>query len=198
MISVAEFRALCKSESADSIVDDILLTNEALHVRATDRAYIRSDLAGAFGIDTSEIELWIVGSAKLGFSLREKRQDGVTLPRYRPFGPLSDIDVAIVSPTMFRILWHELSAFAHGQPWMPWDSRYLGDYMVYGWLRPDHFPKHGVRYCAEWWNRFRRFSSSSRFERRRVRGGLFHSFEDLRRYQGRSAEECINVELGQV
>lgn len=198
MISLEDFRVLCREASAEEIVDSVLLADDAAHVSEANREHLRDSLSATFGVSSSAVQLWIVGSAKLGFSLIEKKQKGSVLPRYRPFGPDSDIDTAVVSPQIFRILWDELSIFAHGNPWMPWDSGLLGDYMVYGWLRPDHFPRRRLRRCDDWWDRFRRFSADVRFGRRRVRGGLFHSLADLQRYQRRGVLECINVELERV
>jgi hypothetical protein len=199
MITLEEFRVRCARDTAEDIVDEVLLKDDAVHVSADNRAYLLERLATAFGIKQSCIQLWVVGSAKLGFSIIEKRKDGQVLARYRPFSPISDIDTAIVSPDLFRLIWDELSSYAHGQPWMPWNSGRLGDYMVYGWLRPDHFPSGGrVRRCDDWWDQFRRFSAEPRFGRRSVRGGLFHSIPDLRRYLRRSVLECIHAEQEQL
>ena len=138
------------------------------------------------------INLWIVGSAKLGFSMTEKHASGgVILPRYRLFSPESDIDVAVVSPALFDILWNELSTYAHRVPRLPWDSKRLGDYLVCGWLRPDCFPENvRLRKCDAWWDLFRRLSADSRFGRRKIRGGLFHSKEHMKRYLRRGLSEC--------
>jgi hypothetical protein len=194
MITLAEFRARCVRDPAEVIVDEVLLADDALHVSAAPRAYLVSRLAATFGIAENAVQLWIVGSAKLGFSITEKRKEGQLLPRYRPFRPVSDIDTAVVSPEIFRIIWDELSIYAHGQPWMPWDSGRLGDYLVYGWLRPDHFPRQRVRRCDDWWDLFYEFSADPRFSRRSVRGALFHSVADLQRYLRRSVLECIHNE----
>ncbi len=195
MITVQEFRERCMTDFADDIVDEILLQDDAVHVSEENRAYLIDKLALAFGINTDCIRLWVVGSAKLGFSLIEKSVHGQVLPRYRPFTSASDIDIAVVSPDLFRIIWDELSIYAHGYPWMPWDSGRLGDYMVYGWLRPDHFPsRNRIPKCDDWWDQFRQFSSNPRFGHLSVRGGLYHSVSDLRRYLRRSVLECINEE----
>jgi hypothetical protein len=195
MITLAEFRARCARDRADEIVDDVLLIDEALHVIDDNREYLRTNLAAKFGMAASCVHLWVVGSAKLGFSIVEKKKDGVVLPRYRPFSAVSDIDAAVVSPELFRIIWEELCIYAHGHPWMPWNSGYLGDYLVYGWLRPDHFPGgHRVKSCDDWWDQFRSFSANPRFGRRSVRGALFYSLSDLRRYLRRSVQDCVHVE----
>ena len=198
MITLDEFKGRCRADAAEDIVNDVLLADDAVHVSAVNRAYLRDTLAATYGIANNAIQLWIVGSAKLDFALTEKRKGGLVLPRYRSYSPDSDIDTAVVSSELFRLIWDELSIYAHGVPWMPWDSGKLGDYLVYGWLRPDHFPTRRVRRCDDWWDQFRRFSANPRFGRRSVRGGLFHSVADLQRYLRRSVLECINLEMGNI
>jgi hypothetical protein len=132
MITVEEFKVLCRERDVNDIVNDVLLAEEALHVPLADRNFISAQLARKYGIEATRVRLWITGSSKLGFSIVEKSKNGRKLPRYRPFGPDSDIDVAIISPDIFNMIWEDLCVFAHGEAWIPWDSRALGDYMIYG------------------------------------------------------------------
>lgn len=195
MVTVEEFKEACKKINADDVVDQIILTEQAAHVSADSKSYIKRQLASAYSVSSDDLHLWVVGSAKLGFSIAEKRKNGDVLQRYRPFGPISDIDIAIVSTKIFRLIWDDLCRYAHGKAFIPWDSGRLGDYMVYGWLRPDCFPRGpGLWRCDLWWEIFRRMSGQSRFERRAVRGALFHSENDLRLYQKRAIEECKRAE----
>jgi|LakMenEpi03Aug12_release.lakeMendotaPanAssembly.Ray.scaffolds.fasta_scaffold259084_2 hypothetical protein len=194
MITVEEFKVLCRERDVNDIVNDVLLAEEALHVPLADRNFISAQLARKYGIEATRVRLWITGSSKLGFSIVEKSKNGRKLPRYRPFGPDSDIDVAIISPDIFNMIWEDLCVFAHGEAWIPWDSRALGDYMIYGWLRPDHFPHGKTRRGDDWWDVFRALSLDTRFKRRQVRGGLFHSVGDLHRYLRRAVIECVNIE----
>lgn len=198
-VSVEEFRALCRSDTADEIVENLILRGTAEHVSDENREFIRDRLAATYGIEGSTIEVYVVGSAKLGFSISEKRAVNEVLPRYRPFGPRSDLDIAVVSSTLFRLIWDDLGLYAHGQPWMPWDSGRLGDYLVYGWLRPDKFPRNKrIRRCDDWLDLFWKMSTDRRFLRRSVRGGLYHSSADLIRYQRRSVLDCIRLELDPI
>jgi len=195
MVTLEQFREYCSTNSIDDIVDNILLADDAVHISAENRTFLSEEIARVFGIKESDIRTWIVGSAKLGFSITEKKKNGQLLPRYRPFSAVSDIDIAIVSPKLFRLIWDELSMYVNGKSWIPWDSGRLGDYMVYGWLRPDYFPTgHRIKKCDDWWDQFRKFSSDPRFNRRSVRGGLFHSVDDLRRYLRRSVLDCVRAE----
>jgi hypothetical protein len=196
MISVEAFRQKIRDNELESLLDDVLLVESAVHVPNPDIEHIRVALSEKFNISPDSISVRIVGSAKVGFALTEKRKkDGVVLPRYRLFSPESDIDVAVVSPPLFDLIWNELSTSSHRVTRLPWDSGLLGDYLVCGWLRPDHFPiRVRLRRCDDWWDLFRSLSSDLRYGRRKVRGGLFHSMEHIRRYQNRALNECALAE----
>jgi hypothetical protein len=165
------------------------------HIADSEITYLQKTLGASFQTETA-VDVWIVGSAKLGFSITEKGgPDGSRLPRYRPFGPQSDIDVAVISQGIFNLIWNDLSAHAHQTPRLPWDSKALGDYLVCGWLRPDHFPKRvRLRSCDLWWDLFRSFSANRKFGARKVRGGLFADVDHLRRYLSRAVTECYHLE----
>ena len=76
MISVEEFRrALANAPDAMDIVDAYLLTSEAT-VSRENIVYVRQCIAAAYGGEPTAVEVVITGSAKLGFSLTEKRKDG--------------------------------------------------------------------------------------------------------------------------
>lgn len=177
------------------LLNEIMLGPGAKHVSNENIQHIRANIAMKYGISEEDLSVCITGSAKLGFSIVEKRRHGQNFPRYRSFSAKSDIDVAVVSKTLFEIIWTELSKRAHRTSHLPWDSKKLGDYMVYGWLRPDHFPNDvRILKCDDWWDLFRRFSSDPRYQRRKVRGGLFYSKEQLSMYMIRSINDCLAAE----
>jgi hypothetical protein len=192
-MTIDEFRKALREVEPFEVVDRYLLEGCPIHVPPEGNCLIRTELGERYGIRADNINCFIVGSAKLGFSLVEKKlRDGTTLPRYRKFSEQSDIDVAIVSSSVFEQIWFEISGYAHqSKPW-PWKSGKLGDYLVSGWFRPDHFPV-GQPRCNDWWDCFNRLSANAVF-RRKVRGGLFYSVEHLRQYQLRSVRDCLNAE----
>lgn len=195
VITIEAFREKIRDNELEFLLDNILLAETAVHVPNHDIEHLKTALSTKFGVSANATNVWIVGSAKLGFALTEKRHAGTILPRYRLFSPQSDIDVAVVSPPLFDVIWNELSAYAHRVPHLPWDSEALGDYLVCGWLRPDHFPKRvRLRRCDDWWDLFRSLSADARYGRRKVRGGLFHSTEHMKRYQRRALTECAIAE----
>src|SRR5947208_421598 len=69
-----------------------------------DEAYftLRYRVAKQFGIHPSSVV--IVGSCKLGFALKFKGE-GPTRARYEPAGDRNDVDVAVVSKSLFDSLW---------------------------------------------------------------------------------------------
>lgn len=196
MPTVDEFRAALLSWEPEDIVDRWIVSPGALHVDEQDRAHIAVRLSEAYRRPVERIEIVITGSAKLGFSMTRKAIEGQpSLVRYRSFRPESDIDVAVISPDIFDLLWSELSAHSHSAPRFPWQSRKLGDYLICGWLRPDHFPTNaGLRYCDLWWETFRGLSRDPRYRRHRVRGGLFYSMDELKRYSRRAVIDCALAE----
>lgn len=188
-----EFREILFNNDLGEIIDNVILKGDAKHFDSSKQQELEKSICRQYGIGSDDINLWIVGSAKFGFSISEKKEkDGTVLPRFRYFRPESDIDVAIVSPRIFDQIWFELTQYAYKkQVWMPWDSKRLGDYMIYGWMRPDHFPRRvGLRRCDDWWNLFSRLSADSRFGRRPIRGALYYSLEHLKQYQLHSLLEC--------
>jgi hypothetical protein len=196
MITVESFRQKIRESQSVSVLDEVLLAPAAIHVATRDIEHIKTALVGKFDAATTTVEIWVIGSAKLGFSITEKRlPDGTKLPRYRTFSPTSDVDIAVVSSSIFELIWNELSIHAYQSPRLPWKSGALGDYLIGGWLRPDHFPK-GVRLrrCDDWWDLFRSLSADARFGRRKIRGALFHSMDHVKRYLIRALNECSLAE----
>ena len=195
-ITPDEFRQRLLTNNPDNIVDELILCDGATHVQNTDIDRIKKTLAEKFGIQATEINLWIVGSAKLGFSIHRKiTHDGSIYPRYRPFGVNSDIDVAVVSTPIFEQIWANLSLHAHSHTYLPWNSGRLGDYLICGWWRPDHFPM-GFRLskCDDWRDCFYMLSRDYRYGRKKVRGGLFYSIDHLRQYLRRDVIDCMKEE----
>jgi hypothetical protein len=187
-----DFKTRLLSEKLEDMADELLLSGVPKHFSEAQINLVVSALATKYGIGKETITASIVGSAKLGFSLLEKwdKETRTYLPQFRLFSANSDVDVAIVSPTLFRLIWGELSTHADHTVRMPWNSGQLGDYMVHGWLRPDHFPKNcRLTRCDDWWDVFRNLTSKRISGLRPIRGALYYSHEQLRRYQIRGLKQ---------
>jgi len=196
MPTVDEFRRRLREVGSQAIVDEYILNDASEYISKASIAKIGARICATYQVVQADLDIWVVGSAKLGFSLTEKRtKAGFTLPRYRKFRPESDIDIAVVHPAVFAAIWNELTIHAHNAGRWPWDSGRLGDYLVCGWFRPDHFPRHArLMRCDQWHDCFRALSNDVTLGRRQVRGGLFYSREQLARYLQRAVDDCVAAE----
>jgi hypothetical protein len=197
-MTVEDFRELLRTRDFEAVLDEVLLSDDAIHVEPAHMQYIKIRLSERFAVDVASIRLIVVGSAKLGFSIVEKKKkDQPTLPRYRPFSADSDVDLAVICQPIFKHIWDELSEHSFGVPYYPRQSNKLGDYLVCGWLRPDHFPKNvRLRSCDDWWKLFSELSSQQFLGRNKIRAALFYSIEQLSLYQSKSLRDCVNIEKG--
>jgi hypothetical protein len=145
-----------------------------------------------FDLQLNKDSVVMVGSAKLGFALHEKKtRNQPNLSAFRPYGPDSDVDLAVCDSDFFRKIWYELSAHACLQNYCPWNHKKLADYLIYGWLRPDQFPKdRALTHC----DRFYQTLGSIRRDRKnghpKLSVALYYSHEQLKRYQSRSIALC--------
>jgi len=185
-------KELIRSHPPEEVAVTHILAPQPRHVSLTNVEHIRRRLSETFTCSLADVHVYIVGSAKLGYSLTEGRDPSTGAPkaRFRAFTALSDIDVAIYAPAIFDTIWGELSIRASYEARLPWRYRDLGNYLLSGWWRPDHFPRTGVRSCDLWWDLFNEFTTSGLFARHKVRGGMFYSEGDLVRYQARSVIDC--------
>lgn len=196
-MEIADFKKSLVENPAQDVVANIILAGSAKHVSGEALRYAEALLRSTFQIEPKyPLEIFVVGSAKLGFSIAEKPVPGSEpLPRYRAFDPYnSDIDVAVVCQKLYFDLWRDLSTYAHNQTPFPWDSP-LGKYAIVGWLRPDHFPRlQRPISCTKWWELFHTLSTSKEFGRRKVHGGLYFHKSFLSQYQQRAVLSAQKAE----
>ncbi len=128
-------------------------------------------------------EIYIIGSAKLGFSLHKKT----------PFDLDSDIDVALVSQGLFDSI---MSGIAEYQMQFRRNRAVVQErelkmyhefleYVAIGWIRPDKLPisfqMKGVK--DDWFDFFRSLSNGkSEVGNYRVAGGVFKTYNHLENY----------------
>jgi hypothetical protein len=185
-------KANITSHEVEDFVREFVLAGPCLHVDQKAIDYIRDNLSRAVRIQIEPGELFIVGSAKLGFGLFEKkRKDSETLPRFRAFGAASDIDVAICSARLFDSVWKELCDYASAKPWFPYKMNNTGNYLVYGWLRPDQVPREArLRTLDSFQDCMRSLSNSLALGRREINGAIYRDVSFLSKYQIRGIAKC--------
>ncbi|MBD2767516.1 hypothetical protein IC235_06385 [Hymenobacter sp. BT664] len=142
---------------------------------------IREKVANHFQVDFSKV--FLVGSAKLGFSIKPKR-------RFLPFRDESDIDIVIISQDLYERIWQELYSFErNGGYWE--QSHSFKEYHFKGWMRPDKLPlETSFIRTRMWWDFFEGISGSGEFGPYRIRGGLYHSRFFFENYQNQCFEQC--------
>lgn len=175
----------CKSDE-ESILD--FCRKHILHgtpyvFRSRDEEFyeFRKRIANKFGIPFHEI--YITGSAKLGFSPFKKK--------YFDFD--SDIDVALVSPSLFEEIMKNVAdyqmkirknrAAIHIRELEMYHS--FLEYVALGWIRPDKLPvSFQMRAIKDDWFEFFRSISDGRSEvgNFRVNAGVFKSYQHLENY----------------
>lgn len=144
---------------------------------------LRTVIAEKFQVHPNEV--LIVGSAKLGFSIAPAK-------RYRPFSDTSDIDVVIVSATLFNGIWQSVLKYQKsGGYWERFDD--FKKYLFQGWIRPDKLPpEKSFQFANEWWTFFNDISSSGKYSEYKIAGALYQNWHFLEMYQYNGVSDCID------
>lgn len=197
-MSPEDFKKILLTKSAEDIVAEHITTPDpGPHLNTIALDFLSSQARVAFQLKPEQqLSPLVVGSAKLGFSIVEKRKPNATFkPRYRNYDPNhSDIDVAIVSPALYGKIWSGLARHGANQRYFPWESK-LGTYMYHGWIRPDKFPEPPPQQCLDWRKFMYQMNSSKYFQYRKLRCAIYHSIYFLNLYQTRGVLDAQNAEI---
>jgi hypothetical protein len=154
----------------------------------------RKRIADRFAISFHEV--YITGSAKLGFSLFGAKA----------FDLDSDIDVALVAPSLYERIMNEINAYqmALRESRRTVTERELEmyhtflEYTAIGWIRPDKLPLSfniGLM-KSDWFDFFRSISSGgSEAGNYAVNAGVFRTYGHLENYQFRGLQRLRNSRL---
>jgi len=181
--------AVAKAPSEDDVLD--LCRKHVLHGtpylfagREDDHYSFRKRIAHKFNISFHEV--YITGSAKLGFSVLENKA----------FDLDSDVDVALVSQPLFDRLMESINTYQMSlrEARRTVTERELAmyhsflEYTAIGWLRPDKLP-HSFDVKAmkdDWFDFFKSLSyGGSEVGDYKVAAGVFRQYRDLENYQYR-------------
>lgn len=128
-------------------------------------------------------DVLMVGSAKLGFSIKPSRQWG-------EFSDDSDIDIAIVNSDLFESFWVDLYNYSKSGAYWP-DFVNFRKYFFRGWIRPDKFPpSHMFKRSLDWWEFFNETAGSRKYSNYPIRAGLYYNWHFLEAYQCLCIEQC--------
>lgn len=144
---------------------------------------LRSEVAEHFELHPNEV--FVVGSAKLGFSVAPNN-------RYREFCDESDIDVAMVSGLLFEQFWQEVFYYRYEGSYWP-EYRQFIHYLFRGWIRPDMLPQSSMfPLRKKWWEFFQNVTRSGKYGDFKIAGALYRSYFFLENYQKIRIQECKN------
>ena len=178
-----EFKRLVAKHSVKRIVQEYLVSGKSQTL--SDRVYheLRAEVAEAWHVHPNEIIL--VGSGKLGFSIKKKS-------RFNAFREDSDYDIAIVNSDLFDYFWR--MAFRYTIRYYDWRKKdEFQEYMVSGWMRPDMLPSEDFHDRTRWDSFFDELSTRSKYGRHPMRAGLYKSWEHLEAYQTICVGECKSL-----
>jgi hypothetical protein len=136
-------------------------------------------IATNFEIEYNDVV--VVGSARLGFSIKPSR-------RFESFGEESDVDVAVVSTHLFERVWKEVYAYDKSGAYWPEKSSFR-KYLSRGWIRPDFLPPEDTfEFSKGWWPFFNELDITGCPYK--ITCGVYHSQFFLREYQKICIEQC--------
>jgi hypothetical protein len=157
---------------------------------------LKEEIATNFNVHPSCV--FMVGSGKLGFSLSEKnvidRKTKLikeTKPRFRAFSEESDLDIAIVSPSLFNNYWRQVFQYSQNKPYWPKEKSFKKN-MFEGWMRPDQLPPSVGKFQIQknWFEYFSELTASGKYGDFNIAAGLYNDWEFLENYQLKSIHEC--------
>jgi hypothetical protein len=180
-LRLARFRADLPKLPAPIIVRRHVLFGDCFSLNEDQHFELKQEVADHFEIHPNEV--YVVGSAKQGFSIAPTK-------RYRSFSDTSDIDVAVVSPSLFDRIWLDVFRYkVSGGYWDREDS--FKDYLFRGWIRPDKLPPaRQFAFAARWWEFFRALTASERYGPYKVSAGLYRQANFLEEYQANCVVHC--------
>lgn len=185
----AFFQALAKisNEQIDYFLHKYIFHGIPFVFYKDEEAYFDFRNRIATNFDISYTEIFIVGSARLGFSYFKN-----TI-----FTLESDVDVVIVNSKLFDNFFHKVTDFEYllNSGEVVFDEcenskyRKFKDYLIKGWMRPDLIPQRFQLAILknEWFDFFRSVSyDKSEVGDYKVAAGLFKDYYSLEKYYSNS------------
>lgn len=178
---IEDFKEDLSKLTSLQIIRKYILSAESKILDSDKHYRLKEKICDHFNVEFSDVIM--VGSGKLGFSIKHKR-------RFQHFNDDSDIDIAVVSPKLFEIVWNEAYLFKKaGSDWPKANSFF--EYLSAGWIRPDKLPINKYfEFTSKWWDFFNTLTASGEFGPYAIRAGLYHSNFFLQEYQKICIEQC--------
>ena len=140
--------------------------------------------------DVNPLEIVMVGSSKLGFSISPKDDK-----LWKPYNDDSDIDIVIISEILFNQLWKNLLSYNINlmSRTENEDKNYkkFNEYFFKGWIRPDLLPcNYNIR--KKWWEYIDSISYKDISIGRKVR---IANYKDFHYFESYHIQNIRNLKL---
>tara|TARA_R110000868_G_scaffold136665_1_gene349714 strand:+ start:249 stop:854 length:606 start_codon:yes stop_codon:yes gene_type:complete len=174
-----------------AIIDRFLNTEAPVCISREQETALKRALANNYRIEARDVLM--VGSGKLGFTLVSKPQR----PQFSHFSDQSDIDVALISKSLFEQYW--TAAFEYHAANGPWDEfSSFRKYVFKGWIRPDMLPtSEDFPLFKEWVEFFQELQASGKYGGYKIAAGIYHSEFFCNQYIGKALNACRSAIQGQ-
>lgn len=178
-----EFQSDLKKLDSLQIVRKHVFNGSCHILNNSEYSQLKEEVCEQFDIEFNDV--LVVGSGKLGFSIKPQR-------RYGNFNNESDIDLAVVSTVLFQKIWKEAYLYQKSGAYWPKSEDFFR-YLSVGWIRPDKLPSSDYfTFTGQWWDFFNKLTTSEKYGPYKIRGGLYQSWFFLQEYQKICVEQCIN------
>ena len=184
--NLGQFRLDISCEDNKTLIDRYYYSTISPVLTNEKQASLKRRISDEFGVSMRDILL--VGSAKLGFTLLPKRGR----PPLTQFGDDSDIDIAIISGSLFVKYWQE--TFSYWIQKKNWDkAEKFREYLFRGWLRPDKLPTDpDFKLSDEWFEFFRGLQFNGEYGGYKIAAGIYLNERFWEEYAASSLAECRN------
>jgi len=190
-----EYEARLKAFQADlsrpssEIVQKHILTGSPVALSPDEYFALRHEVALYFGIHPVEVVL--VGSCRIGFSLLDKPNKN--RPRYSRLQSGSDLDLVVVSARLFDQLWD--AVFEYAQTNLAFSKSREGvefrNMLFRGWVDPRGLPPvKRFTLSNRWIQFFDGLSRDRRFGNRRASARVYRDWSRLAAYQQIAVDQC--------
>lgn len=184
----AEFEKLLRTTNIEEVLYKHILEGLPYAFRDSESNYTKLRQRLSTVLEVPLRDLAIVGSGRIGFSL-DPNQFG------RPFSDTSDLDVVVVSASLFDSAWLEfILPKYHDYNLTQQEQKRLREhrkFIYWGNIRPDWIPA-GTRIGRKWLEAFRGLAEYSEFAGREVNGWLFRSWWHVHLYYSQSLKKLAN------
>ncbi len=187
--SAENFLGVIASEKPDDIVQGYILDLFPFCFKDSPEKFwlLRKSICEEFRLHPKNFA--IAGSGKLGFSIVPSKYG-------QPFSEASDIDVVLVSETLFDSIWRELIIYYEHPDFKLLPSNIRKEFnalrqkLFYGQVRLDILVKN-FDFAKEWWKFFNKISTDETFGPREINAAIFKSCDHVTEYYKRAIVDLM-------